>query len=362
MSDRWWPILVGLVLALTAGCDLLEVPYVPRDGAGGFAGVGGTYSGAGGDSWHVPSGGGEATASGASRGYGGEPEPEAVVSADLPIRGLGVKDEYVYWMTAGTRTDAGKSRHDGAIFRMGVNGGLIETAAAMLDLPTRMEMTDTAAYIWAESQSVAYVGFLEFEFASTIVSGVAVGASAPVLFAAFADRAYVSHDLGPDSGVFEHRLGGAARRVIDGIPKDIAVDAEHIYYATAEGELFRVSLADPSSSQKLASDITGDFALWQDQVLVIRDGKLAMLPKTGGELTDRLPLQAGRPYYELRVAGDRYFASRYEVEDMISVYTGLVSRGDCEWVWTYHWDDVWVGLPDVFYAATSTFIQRKWLD
>jgi len=356
-----WAFVVPTVLL--SACKMLDVPYVPGGGGGTGNGGSGHVPGAGGDSWHVPSGGGESYASGASQGYGGEhpEEPELVLGADFPIVGIGVVDEYLYWLTEGNVPSGGS--YPGSLFRMNVSGSYIEVAAATLEEPTRLEMTAAAAYIWGKSPTVAYNGFLEFELGTTNYQPTDVGGSAPTLFAAFGDLAYVSHDLGANSGVFEHRIGEESRQVIWGMPRSISADETHIYFTTTDDELYRAPLDNPTSTELLLSDVSEDFALWQDQVLLLREDQLSALPKSGGALVDRLALEPGLPYVELRVADDRYFASRYEEDEgYLTVYTGLVSRGDCDWVYTIHSEDVWLGLPDWFYNTTGTYIQRKPLD
>jgi len=356
----------GLLLPALMSCAVVtacleDVPFEGADGTGGLglagAGVGGSEAAGGGS-------GGEWTAgSGAHTSAGNE--DEAIVVANSVIVGIHVTDTHIYWLTHGSLTNSPDHPNiAGTIARMGVNGGPVEVQVTGLDRPVRFGMTSAAAYIWLqESWTLAYVGFQEAPLGTTYPYSVEVGGSAPVHFFPFEERAYVSHDLGETSGVFEHVVGADARQVIWGMPTDLAADSTHVYFALEDGTLFRAPLDDPTATEELATGVIRGFDLWQGQVLVLGEGALLAMPQEGGALVEVVTLPAGGPYADLRVAGDRYYVAELTGNGGHNLYTGLAPSGDAAWFFAVRPDSqVWFGTETAVYVAVDTILQRITFD
>jgi|GEM_PF-5716179 len=357
--------------SFASACTLFEVPFVPGSG-GAWSGTGGTGTGGAGTGGGYVSGGAWNLGTGADSGVytggsfnmaGAGPSPEFILGAEAKIVGIGVTDTYIYWLTHGTlSSDTLEPNRDGTLSRMGINGGPIEVGIQGIDRPVQFGMTDTAGYIWLEeSPSLAYTGFQEADLEHGWSSPIDVGGSPPVLFYAFEDKAYISHDLVEGSGVFEHVLDKKGRQVVWGIPTDVAANGTHVYFTTEAGELFRAPLDDPTSTELLASDVTRGFDLWDDRVLLLGERSLFAMSQAGGARSVVVNLPPGPFYADLRVAGDRYFVAEV-VDDYFSIHTGLVSRGDVEDLWGVYADGVWLGTETQFYVASGMYLDRLELD
>jgi hypothetical protein len=367
---RHLALILPFVLGpFVSACTLFEIPFVPGSG-GAWSGTGGAASGGGGGhvtggAWSVGSGADSAASTGGTFSMAGAGSySQFVVDAGSRIVGIGVTDTHIYWLTHGTFSGDDLQAYSGTLCRMGIDGGPIEVGVQGIDRPVQFGMTDTAGYIWLQqSPSLDFSGFQEVDLEHGWSSPIDVGGSPPALFYAFEDKAYISHDLAEDSGVFEHLLNKEGRQVIWGMPTDIAVSGTHVYFSTEAGELFRAPLDDPSSTELLASNVTRGFELWNERVLLLGEDSLFALPQEGGARSVVVNLPPGPFYADLRVAGDRYFVSEVVEEySSLHIHSGLVSRGDAEQLWVVSTDTAWLGMETQLYLASGIDLDRIELD
>jgi len=371
--------------AVPAACDTVKVQFMQTDGDSGGgggevpSGSGGVGAG-GGTGGHGPDAtagaggslGGGFQGFGAAGGMGGY-VGDLLVTASSAIRDVAATESHVYFIEYGTFDDLDNYRFDGALRRIEVESGDVETLVENLEGPLEVELTTAEAFVLLErSTTVSADGDRALgRIALTGGSFDLVPHDGPYdrafSMAAFEDRAYFGVRI-DDAWAIREYLPGESGRVI--LPFDavtfpanqMAADEAHLYFL-ANG-FSRQALTADIEPERLSSAAYTNFTLEGDRILATRAQApmyLASMSKEGGAWSNVLRLGEHDSCKDLFVRGSRFFTECTPASGPSYVLTGPWAGGTQKG-YKLAPSGAWSGTEDDLFIATDTELVRLSLD
>lgn len=298
---------------------------------------------------------------------------DLLVTASSTIRDVAVAESHVYFIEYGTFDDLDNYQFDGALRRIEVDSGDIETLVENLEGPLELELTTAEAFVLLErSTSVSADG-------DRAVGRVALTGGPFDLvphegpydrafsMAAFGDRAYFGVRLA-DAWAIREYLPGEAGRVI--LPFDamtfpanqVAADEAHLYFSA--GGISRQALSADIEPEVLSSAAYTNFTLEGDRILTTRGQTpmyLASMSKEGGAWSNVLRLGDHVSCKDLFVRGSRFFTQCKPAGGASYVLTGPLSGGNPKG-YKLAQNGAWSGTEDELFITDGTELVRLSLD
>jgi hypothetical protein len=164
--------------------------------------------------------------------------PVMLASGSAP-RGLALDATHVYWVDAGTFDPGGTSRHDGAVTRVPIAGGVPEVLVAGLDAPFGIAV-DAASVYWTDPQAGT---IMKVPLGGGAPVTLASGQSTPQGIAVDASRVYwtIEIDASGNGGIMMGPIAGgpASKLATDqNAPLGIVLDSTSVYWTDPGGDEF----------------------------------------------------------------------------------------------------------------------------
>jgi hypothetical protein len=355
LTPRRRSIMVSLsLLAISAACGTVDVPYFSDEGGSGGA-AGSTPSGGSGGSGGngPPSGGNEGTTGGsgglgglgggfsgfgAAGGMGGY-VGDLLASSTSNIVDVAATDTHVYWIEYGTFDDLENYQFDGALLRIELASGNVDTLLEDLEGPLQLEITTAEAFLLLERSTTVSPDGDRALGRVPLVGGTLELVEhegpydAPFDMASFEDQAYFAVRESGAWSIREYVPGDSGRVILPHDPlmpaADMAADEAHLYFVS--GGYWRQALSADVAPEKLSSSQYWPFTLQDTRVLATRGQApmyLAAMSKDGSAWSNVLRLGDHDSCTELVIRGEAFFAECMTVGSPPYVVTGPWGGGD----------------------------------